>query len=259
VKLNNPPVIQTWIGFAFAPGPQKRTWDLQTADDFLSRFESSLPLREAIFERQYAITEISPSHQPQVVSRKTKLDKARARNKASTHWLQLADDQIVYNRTRGDEPYLGYESLRDEAVGKLSEYVDFFRPVSLLHAELHYVDLIELPAPPERKLVLDDYFRLRVEIPEVFGPTWHFSGRVFLSPPVDGDILEVKFQSELPSPDTAMYRFRIEWHMVCAGIASFEPEVVKGRLDQAHRCLLDNFRASVTDRTWESFQPSDEG
>jgi len=64
-----------------------------------------LPHREAAFMTEYEIQEISPSHQPRVVSRKTKLDNARARNTEGTHWLQLADDRILYNRTRGDGPY----------------------------------------------------------------------------------------------------------------------------------------------------------
>lgn len=241
------------------PNEQNRPWNLRAASDFLARFAVSLPHQDAFFQDQYEIQDISPTQLPNIVSRETKLDKVRVRNEDGTHWLQLADDRIVYNRTRGEGVYLGFSSLRDEALGKLSEYVDFFRPSRLRSAELHYVDLIEIPIPPEGNLDLEEYFNLCVKIPNDFGPTWHFSTRLFLRPPIDGDILEVRFQSEPPAPGASAYRFRIDWHMVCSGITVFDRGVVEKRLDQAHDCLTAYFKASVTERTWVLFQPSEEG
>jgi uncharacterized protein (TIGR04255 family) len=259
MKLNNPPVTQTWIGFTFEQAPVKRPWDLRAADEFLSRFESALPHREAIFATQYEIQYISPTRRPKIVDREDQLQQVKARNPEGTHWLQVAEDRMVLNRTRGSEGYLGFESLLEEALGKLSEYVEFFQPSGLRSAELHYVDQIEIPIPPGGKLDLQKYFRLRVEIPDAYGPTWYFSTRLFLYPPIEGDILEVRFQSEPPDPAAQAYRFRIDWHMVCSGVATFDHEVVKRRLVQAHDCLADYFKASVTERTWALFEPSEEG
>jgi uncharacterized protein (TIGR04255 family) len=259
VKLNHPPLSQTWIGFTFEPSDQKRPWDLGTASEFLDRFSEALPKGQAFFETQIEIQDISLARRPRVVGRETKLDKARVESEDGTHWLQLADDRMTYNRTRGEGVYLGYESLRDEALAKLSDYVAFFRPPSLRAVELHYVDLIEIPIPPEEKIDLADYFKLRVEIPDEYGPTWHFSTRLFLKPPIDGDILEVRFQSEVPNSELESYRFRIDWHMSCSGIGEFKNDAVRQRLDQAHDCLTSYFKASVTERTWALFQPSDEG
>lgn len=259
MKLENPPVIQTWIGFKFLPGSQNPPWNYEAVHTYLSRFESTLPHQEALFQTQFEIRKMSPTHRPRVVEHEPVLDMARARNEGGTHWLQIADNQMVYNRMRGEGVYLGYESLRDEALEKLSDYVDFFRPSGLEAAELHYVDLIEIPIPPEKKLKLDEYFELRVEIPDSYGPTWFFSTRLFLRPPVEGDILEVKLESEPPTSEATTFRFRVDWHMVCSGIASFEKEVLRDRLDQAHACLQKYFKASVTKRTWDFFQPSDGG
>jgi uncharacterized protein (TIGR04255 family) len=259
VKLNNPPVSQTWIGFLFESSANKRPWDIQSASEFLARFETSFPHREATFATSYEIQEIPLGHRPRIVGHDSQLEKVLARNMDSTHWLQLADNRIVYNRTRGEGVYLGFVSLRDEALSKLAEYVEFFRPCKLVSADLHYVDQIEIPIPPGRKLDLQEYFKLRVEIPDDYGPTWYFSTRLFLHPPIDGDILEVRFQSEPPISDASFYRFRIDWHMVCGNISVFDAETVKQRLDQAHDCLMTYFRASVTERTWALFQPSEEG
>lgn len=259
MRLNNPPVTQTWIGFTFDYGDHERPWTIQAAREFLARFGPSLPQQEALFERQFEIQEISSAHQPKIVGRRDQLETARARNEEGTTWLQIAEDRLVYNRTRGDGVYLGFESLRDEAVSKMREYVEFFDPTGLRSAELHYVDQIEIPIPPDGRLELEEYFKLRVEIPSEFGPTWYFSTRLFLRPPIEGDnILEVRFQSEPPIPDVSAYRFRIDWHMVCLGIGGSDSEAVKRRLDDAHDCLTRYFRESVTERTWALFQPSEE-
>jgi uncharacterized protein (TIGR04255 family) len=259
VKLSNPPVTQTAIGFTFEPAAQKRPWNIKSALEFLVRYESLLPRREAIFERRVEVQEESPEHPLRIVNQETQLDFARAYNDERTHWMQIADNGLFCNRTRGEETYLGYESLRDEALSKLYEYVEFFRPTSLRSAELFYVDQIEIPIPAERKIDLEKYFKLRVEIPSEYGPTWYFSTRLFLSPPIEGDILEVKFESAPPIPNASGYRFRIDWRLVCAGIAVFDREVVTKRLDDAHDCLSKYFKQSVTEQTWALFQPSEEG
>ena len=256
--LKNPPVIQTWIGFNFEAGSDKPRWELSTASAFLARYGEELPHSEAIFETQYQIQDISIAHRPQIVSREVQLDKARARNAEGTHWLQLADNLMVYNQTKGEVGYLGFAALRDAALDKLDDYLSFFRPSRLISAELHYVDMIEIPIPPDGKIDLEEYFHLRVESPPSLGLTWHFAARLFLRPRADGDILEVRFQSEPPKTEGNAYRFRIDWHMACT-TAAIDRKFVAARLDGAHECLLENFKASVTDKTWQLFQPSDEG
>ncbi|AGA28396.1 TIGR04255 family protein [Singulisphaera acidiphila] len=260
MKLNNPPVIQSWIEFKFASGQEKPPWNLETAEEFLNRYEDRLPHQEAIIETTSQTRPFSGPQRSQRVSPKDKLDKAWARNDDQSHWLQIADDQMVYNQTRV-ESYLGFESLRDEALSKLGDYVDFFRPETLKSVELHYVDLIEIPTPVEQKIELQDYFHLRVEMPDEFGLVWHFSNQIFVKPKTkeDNNVLEVKFQSVRPDEEAGTYRFRLDWHFICLHLESWSRDIVCGRLDQAHTCLLNYFRASVTEKTWQLFQPSDEG
>lgn len=258
MRLNNPPVIQTWIGFKFTSGEQRPPWDLDTADDFLLRYEDRLPHREAIIETTFQIQQFSNTRQRPRFSHKNKLDKARARNEDESHWLQVADDRMVYNRMRGDS-YLGFESLRDEALSKLADYVAFFRPAALSTVELHYVDLIEIPTPSDRKIELEDYFHLRVEMPKEFGTTWHFSTRLFIQPKVSDSVVEVNFQSIKPDEESSVFRFQMDWKFTCLNLGSWDREIVQRRLDQAHTCLLNYFRASVTEKTWQLFQPTDEG
>jgi uncharacterized protein (TIGR04255 family) len=257
--LGNPPVIQTWIGFKFEAASLDRVWDVRLANEFLSRFAPSFPHRRAFYETEFEIQDFSPNQHPRVVNQNTRLNKVIARDETGERWLQLTNGQLVCNRVRADGPYPGFTSLRDESLEKLAEYVDFFQPSNLLAAEVHYVDVIEVPIPPEGRIELKDYFKLYVEVPEVYGDIHDFSTRLFLRTPSDGDILEVKFESKPPSPDASAFRFRLDWHMVCKEIASFDRDVVSGRLDRAHEFLLKYFKATVTERTWVLFGPSEEG
>ena len=258
MNLENPPVIQTWIGFAFEPSPQKRAWDFNIARDFLLRYRDSFTHIEAIFEETVQIQELTPTRQ-EIVERKVGLNRIRARDEGATRWLQLSDDRLVFNLTSGGSEYPGYGHLRDEALAKLVDYVEHFRSQEVRHTELHYVDLIEIPKPPGGRLEIKDYFRLRLELPEVFGPTWDFSFRVLLRADAPEDILEVRIRSELASPETEVYRFRTDWHMMCSNVATNDIDIIRHRLDAAHNCLLKYFRASVTDETWALFRPSEEG
>lgn len=259
MSLSKPPVIQTWITFTFASDEEGRKWDLPGATEFLSLYRDSLPVQAVLYQTEFQFQDLSPYQRTEIVKQETQLDSVKAHNQEGTHWLQIAKDRLVCNRTRGKGAYLGYESLRDEALSKLSKYVLFFRPSRLRTAELHYVDLIEIPIPPEGKLDLEQYFDLRVHLPETYGPTWYFSTRLFLSPKIPGITLEVKFESQPPVPNSNTFRFQFDWHIGCSKIGVFDQQVVKERLDKAHDCLKDYFRASVTDKTWELFQPVDGG
>lgn len=256
MKLKNPPVIQSWIGFQFSPGPAKPKWELKTADAFADLYKETLPECEAIIETKFQIQHVTGKPQRPKITPEDSLDKLRARNADQTRWLQLADDHMVYNQMRGDS-YPGFESLRDEALLKLADYVDFFKPASLRAVELHYVDVIEIPAPADQRIQIQDYFKLRMEVPEQFGLTWYFSTQALIRPPEgESGVLHVRFQALKPTPEK--FPFRLDWHYVCLNFPTWEREVVCRRLDQAHTCLVDYFRAAVTDKTWQLFEPSDE-
>jgi uncharacterized protein (TIGR04255 family) len=262
VKLNKPPVVQTWIAFKFVPGPESPPWDLRTANKFFRIYKDQFRQYEAIVETTVEIQKFSADSRPPKFREEERLDKVRARNEDESHWLQVTADQMVCNRTRVDS-YVGYGSLQDEALSKLVDYVDFFRPEALSRVELHYVDLIEIPLPSERKIDLGDYFRLKVDMPDEFGTTWHFSTRLFVQPMMgevvlDDGVLEVKFQSVDTGEDPSTGKFRMDWNFTCLNLASWDRDIVRDRLDQAHKCLLHYFRASVTEKTWQLFQPTDE-
>ncbi len=164
----------------------------------------------------------------------------------------------MFNITSGGADYPGYPYLRDEAVAKLADYIAHFRTEAVRHAELHYVNLIEIPRPHDGNIKIEDYFKLRLEFPDTYGPASHFSLNVLLGTDIPDDILEVRIRSELTNEEADRNRFRSDWHIRCAKIASTESSVLRCRLDAAHDCLVKYFRDSVTDLTWELFKPSEE-
>jgi uncharacterized protein (TIGR04255 family) len=258
LKFNNPPVTQTSIGFTFEQGEFGRPWSADSALAFITQYKSTFPRFEASYQRRVDIQEVSPDRLPKIVNQEITADYFRAFNDERTDWLQIARDKLVRNRTRGGGAYLGYNSLRDAALGNLAAYVEHFRPAGLQSAELYYVDQIDIPIPAEKKIELKQYFELRVEIPPEFGPVSHFSTRLFLSPGGASDVVEVKFQSEPSIPEANAYRFRIDWRMICSEIAVFDAEVVKQRLDAAHDRLSSLFRKSLTLKAFALFEPSED-
>jgi uncharacterized protein (TIGR04255 family) len=254
LKLENPPVIQTWIGFRFSPSPKKKEWDRINAFEFLSRYRESLEHIEALYDETVHIEQVSLHHSPKV-KREIALNRIRARDEASSRWLQIADDQMVFNVMRQGQASLNYSVIRDESLAKFDDYVAFFQPSFVDRIELHYVDLIEIPKPQSGKLNMEEYFKLRVEVPDEFGATWHFALRAFLLPTEQEEIVEVRFQSEIPEPDSEFYCFRTDWHCTSINIRSLERSDLAKRLDSAHAQLLKCFRESVTELTWDLFKP----
>ena len=257
MKLDNAPVTQTWIEFTFTPSPQKREWSQAAAHEFMRNYHESFKRYESIFEETVHIEEVSPSQTPRLVKRESVLDRIRARDEESIRWLQLADDRLVLNVMRGKTGSPDYRSLREDALAKLEDYVAFFRPAGLEQTELHYVDVIEIPRPSDDRLDLDAYFNLGVRLPDAFGPAQHFLLHVSLRPPAEEDNVEVRFQSEPPEPDSATYRFRVDWHAVCANVGALDRGVIGDRLNRAHDRLFEYFKASMTPKAWELFQPSE--
>jgi uncharacterized protein (TIGR04255 family) len=208
-----------------------------------------------ISSTNYEIREISPKDPPQITRRDVTLDHVRARNDDETFWVQLADDQLLFNVARGSGEYPGFEHLLCQALAKLDDYVNFFFPTGVKQCELHYVDIIEIPMPPERQIEMEDYFHLRIDVPKDFPMMIYNALRVFLRPPVAGDMLEVQLQSEPQMPDTNSFRFRMDWHMVCANIGTLDVAIISERLREAHRFILKTFESSFTPKTWAIFEP----
>ena len=258
MKLTNPPVIQSWIAIEFDPAPDKKTWDIQIANAFFLRHQNTLPHHDIAWVRHVEIKDFSPAKLPEIIPGKIEVNHVRGRNEQGTFWVQVsADDRLVCNITRGSGSYAGYEYLRDQAILMYIDYVELFKPTKVRRVDLHYVDLIEIPVPPDKKIKLEDYFEFYIKSPGKFDNMLACDISVALSTPRVRDAVEVRFQTEPMNENSNTYRFRMDWNLTCNQVETLDRDEIVRWLDEAHDCVRDYFRSSFTDRMWEMFGPSE--
>ena len=59
-------------------------------------------------------------------------------------------------------------------------------------------------------------------------------------------------------PESANFEFKADWRYVCNDVGTNDAEIIQGRLDKAHDHVLKCFRDSVTEITWQLFQPEED-
>lgn len=187
---------------------------------------------------------------------KTEISRVRSFNVARTRCIQVMKERLVYSAIKTSEPYPGYEALRDEALGLLDEYISQITPSHVRETALFYKDIIEISATDKRIENLRDYFRDIPEMqPQIFGDTVYFSFQHMFACPTDKGPL-IQSLKQLPNdPAIDSVRFEMTWLKACEGVNSLDRENIKGRLDAAHDYLSSCFRASLTDATWQLFEP----
>lgn len=257
MELANPPVIEVGIEFHFDPAPDKQPWNLRVAKPFIERFQADYPHVEVIQAEQIRIEKRAPGGLPKEITGRISLDRVRARNEEGSRWLQVGDDLLVYNLVRQGGAYPGFAQLRAEALDKFDQFVEHFQPVSVRQVALTYLDLVEVPVPSDASgIPLEDYFRLRVEIPdEAFGPVASVSLQMYFPRRPATDQLTLRFHTVPVSPGQRTCRFQMHWSCECEEIKTLDKKEITRRLEAAHRRLVDCFRASFTDRGWALFTP----
>ena len=258
MQLANPPLLELGIQFSFDPAPEKETWDTPVAMSFIEHFADEFPSIEILGADEIRIEKRSPEGTPQKVSGRTFLQRVRARNAEGSRWVQVGDDFLVFNLVRHGGSYPGFGEVRDEALAKLDRYVEHFRPICVCSMSLIYIDRVEVPRPPDGVLKLDEYFRLRIDIPDdPFGHVGQFVvGLQF--PRTDlADQLTLTFRTEPVTPDSKAYPFVMQWQSECEDVKTLERSEIVRRLDTARARMLTCFAASFTEKGLALFGPKD--
>jgi uncharacterized protein (TIGR04255 family) len=162
---------------------------------------------------------------------------------------------MVYNLLMPGVAYPGFDFHLGEAMEKFMDYVSHFQPQRLNHASIHYVDIVEIPFTNSMPVSLSDWFNVGQDLPEKpFGITVNLTNH-FVAQAPDGDgTLELSL-TFLPRASGPHLRFQLDWHRTCAWSHRLEPAGIRARLDAAHDHLFECFRASVTEKTWNLFEP----
>lgn len=259
MNFRKPPVIEVWISFDFDPNANKRDWDLELVQQFVSQYHEELPILEAVHERQIQVQETSPTDLPKIVGQRVHIESVRRSNEARNRTLQIGDDNLSFHILKSTDEIPRYRSVRDAVQPKLEEYTNIFQPRQIRNATLHYLDIIEIPRLDSGRLDLKDYFVLSADLPEEpFGPVSGLSYQYQVDSPVDNGPLFLQLQAMPASPESNVFRFRMEWHKQSSEVDSLELAEVWARMDIAHEYMRQCFLASFSPRTIELFEPIDE-
>ncbi len=253
MPLSKPPIVEMWIEFNFDPNP---VGGHQAAVQFLQEYAEEYPQLEISREDRLEFRQVSPTKLPEVVSQEIAIKHLRAHDVQGTRWLHLTPKQLVCNFLRLGENYPGFEALCSAAVAKLVKYVEICKPVKIRYAAIHYVDVIDVPAPPGGEIKLRDYFTLGLDLPaEPFGSQLSYLIQTTVRPPDGTGPLEIHLQYDPLTTEKGFFRFRMDWHKS----RPYDVEVDLGKipveLKVAHQSVMRCFRAAFTDRTWELFGP----
>lgn len=253
----NPPVVEVAIEFQFEAGPDKKPWDLPVAVPFMKRFEEAFPNGEIVASDQFRIEKRSPEGIPREIQTRRILERLRGHNDERSRWLQVGNDLLVYNLVRHQAgAYPGFEQVRDEALDKLDQYVEHFRPICVRQIGLTYIDVIEIPRTTEPKLRLDDYFKLGIEVPdEPFGPVAQFLVGLVLPRTKEADQLALTLQTEPVAPDSAAYRFVMQWQATCEDVKTLDRQEIIRRLEAANTRMVACFKDCFTAEGLKLFGP----
>jgi uncharacterized protein (TIGR04255 family) len=259
VKFKKPPVVEVWIAFDFDPNERKREWDIDLVQQYVQRHASELPKMEMTHEKELQFQETSPTSLPKVISQRLQLKQVRIFNDDKTRVLQIGDDQISYHLVASPKGYPGYDQVREETIGKLRDYLELFHPTAIRSAAIHYVDIIDIPRPPDGKIDVRDYFVAYADLPEEpFGTVADVVARFVVVCPSDKGPMVLQIKTVTAPTESNVIRFRMDWHKQCTDINSLDLAEVCRRLDVAHEYLSQCFLASLDQRTLALFDPSDE-
>jgi len=256
IKLGKPPIVERWLSFDFEPNPSKTVWDGKLANELADSLSLEFPGREHIWAQQIRVTHAGPGTpvQPEFLVR---LDCVRCANASSTELFQIRDDQIAYNRLRGDEEWPGFNPFLDRALHLLTEYRQMFQPAKIIAAVLHEVDIVEIPLTPDGQIQLDEYFSLIKDLPETpFGLIQAFASQYITIAPHDREPLTISLQQIPVEPGAKSLQFRVEWDKKCSSLDFSSEESIRSGLNTNHDFMLNCFEhAFSTTKCWDLFEP----
>ncbi len=191
--------------------------------------------------------------------RESSRSRSRAFDAQRHKCVQVGENVLVVNLIKGNGPYEGFKLLLPTALAQFERYVRVFRPQSVLSAALHYTDVVKIPRASNGPVLLEDYFRIGIQVPD--DASWPIGRlRLELSVPLGAvpgtptDELVLGFRREPSAPAANEDRFRMDWHATCSGLATLDTNRLGARITAVHDALKERFRACFPPRTWDLFE-----
>lgn len=256
MKLGNPPIVEAWIEFHMQGVPQSVNWQAGS-ESFMTRMLDEYPEIERIPKMEIRVDRASGGGSAEISGRES-LHRVRAFNQARRECVQIDENTLVFNAIARDQRYAGFEFLMDKGLEHLRRYREHFRPASVRSVGIHYTDLVRIPCTLSQVIRLEDYFTMRVELPDE--SAWPLA-RVALEilvplskPEGAAESLTLSFRSEGYDDKSEEIRFRLDWHVKSDEIAGYDAASIKQKLRKLHDEIERRFRSCFTEAGWALFK-----
>jgi uncharacterized protein (TIGR04255 family) len=149
-------------------------------------------------------------------------------------------------------PYYGWEKFEPRVVEATDRYARTWKPALVVEAVLHYIDRVDIP---ENEFRLQDYFNLYPSLPEgTDGHVANLEMNFEIQAERESDVLAVSFR-QYPSATPDCVSFLLTWDYIASKPIDPDQVSIKGWLKDAHEFSGRFFRASLTDRCEQLFEP----
>ena len=250
-KYRRPPLIEVLCDFYFE-GDEGHEWDSIRVSEFATAARGrGYPFDKTLHGR-------GPTS-PRGTSRRSK-GRRRVRydyrhsftSEDGNKTTQVGENLLVVNQL---PPYYGWQKFRNESLACLELYKSIWTPTQVVHAGLHYVDIVEVPG---EALFIDDYFKLYPVLPEG-SEEWSVNNLAMafeVSGKQPGDVCTIAYHHR-PSSSPAVNSFRFRWDYISLDGFALDLAVAEKWLDTAHAFVDRAFRSAFTEECERLFEPED--
>ena len=257
MSLKKPPLVEVWMSFRFEPAVGAPTWTRERYNTFLESVSEQYPDRQEMARRGIQVAASKRGKKPQVKGIVEQVLAMRAFTEDGLRTVQLTPDQLTVNYLRGEgSPYPGFAALLDEAMAHYRRYLECYKPLGTIATALHYVDLLEIPLPPDRIIVSEEYLTLNLQTANnSLGSFLSFDIKTLVKPSDGEGLVQLMFAVEPSREDDTYRRFRLEWHTGSPPGPRMAEDEVRANLQAAHDRLWKCFRQMFTAKGWALFEP----
>ncbi len=248
-QYEKPPLVEVSCQFVFEPADNEG-WDEFSIPSFYEQLKEKYPHR-----RQQPTASVQS---PEDLSGEFNAEEFGSfpvrfhfDSKDGKTAVRLGENVLVVDQL---PPYYGWERFEPRALEAFGLYVSTWKPVAVSQAVLHYIDRIDIP---ENDFRLQDYFNLYPALPDgIERPLTNLAMSFQVPAEREGDVFSVSFR-QYPSASPGSVSFLLFWGYVAPGPLETNLGSIGEWLRAAHDFSGQYFRAALTDKCEQLFEPKD--
>jgi uncharacterized protein (TIGR04255 family) len=243
IRYRKPPVTEALCEFYFAGS----VYDATLPGQFYHRIAQSFPEKQ---EQQFLQVQFPLSPNGPTVSAPTLQPRMQFRNPHENRLVQLAPDLLVVNQLA---PYVAFEKWEPDILKCLSIYHDLASPQGIVRLGMRYINVVDLEVGDGPHYKLEDYFRVRPELPDTLVPLGTVLLRLELLFPDQHKVLLTL--ATTPPRRLGAVSYVFDLYDIMTVDEGFGMDAVPTHLAQAHVNLGKAFEESLTPALKNTFEP----